>query len=108
MDIPETSAMTEEFGIVDDPEGVTSAAYIARDLAESGQSAIVVGQCGDDHVRPEPRAVLANAPTFVLKPSVFSCLEFNILFRSFAWIRSTSFRLICARIERPSSWLRSI
>ena len=42
---------------------------IARDLREPDQRAVGVAQRGDDDVGPEPRAVLADAPAFVLEPS---------------------------------------
>ena len=39
--------------------------HVARDLGESSQRALAVVQGRDDHVGPELRAVLANAPAFV-------------------------------------------
>src|SRR5258706_1194159 len=43
---------------------------IARDLGEAAQLAAVVLERGDDHVRPEERAVLAHAPAFVLEAAL--------------------------------------
>ena len=40
---------------------------VARDLGEAEQPALFVAQRGDDHVRPEARAILAYAPTLVLE-----------------------------------------
>ena len=40
---------------------------VARDLREAEQLARAVAQGGDDDVGPEPRAVLADAPAFVLE-----------------------------------------
>ena len=43
---------------------------IARDLREGEQLAAFVAQRGDHDVRPEPRAVLAQAPAFVLETPI--------------------------------------
>ena len=43
---------------------------IARHLGEADQLAVLGAQRGDDHVRPELRAVLADAPALVLEPAV--------------------------------------
>src|SRR5581483_5358484 len=43
---------------------------IARHLAEALERAALVVQRGDDHVGPEARAVLAQAPALVLEASV--------------------------------------
>src|SRR6185312_8292128 len=42
---------------------------IARDLGEADQFAMLVAERGDDDIRPEARAVLANAPALVLEAS---------------------------------------
>src|SRR5690606_34623999 len=42
---------------------------IPGDLAEAAEVSRGVPEGGDDDVRPEPRAVLAHAPTFVLDPT---------------------------------------
>ena len=45
--------------------------HVARDLREPAQLAtLLVVQRGDHHVRPEPRAVLAHAPAFVLEAAL--------------------------------------
>ena len=43
-----------------------AARQVARDLAEPDERAVLVAQRRDDHVGPEPRAVLADAPALVL------------------------------------------
>src|SRR5689334_1874271 len=49
---------------------------IARDFGKSLQLPGLIAQCGDDHVSPETRAVLANAPALVLEaPMLCSRLE---------------------------------
>jgi hypothetical protein len=42
---------------------------VAGDLAEAPQHAVPIPQRGDDHVGPEPRAILAKPPPFLLVPS---------------------------------------
>jgi hypothetical protein len=55
----------------------TSLCQIARDLGESQKLSVSIPQRRDDDVRPEKRAVLLDAPTFVFKYT-FGCgyLEF--------------------------------
>src|SRR5690606_23308861 len=47
---------------------VASLGEVAGDLGETAVQAVVVDQRGDDHARPEPAAILAQAPAFVLEP----------------------------------------
>src|SRR5690554_4218181 len=43
---------------------------VARDLRETDQLAVLVAKRGDDHVRPESRAVLLETPRLVLEAAV--------------------------------------
>ncbi len=48
---------------------LTTLRQVARDLAEADQLPRRVAQRGDDHVRPEARTVLADAPSLVFEAS---------------------------------------
>src|SRR5438132_9638335 len=48
----------------------TALGHVARDLSKPDQDAGIVVDGVDDHIRPEPRAVLAYAPTLRLESSV--------------------------------------
>ncbi len=55
------------------PDGFLVAAplgQVAGDLGKADQLAITVAQRGDDHVRPETCAVLANTPAFVFVAAI--------------------------------------
>ena len=43
---------------------------VSRHLRESDHLAVRIAQRSDDHVRPEPRAVLPEAPSLVLEPPI--------------------------------------
>jgi hypothetical protein len=45
---------------------------VARDFREADYLAALVAQRRDDHVRPEARAVLSDAPSLVLEPAMVS------------------------------------
>src|SRR5690606_10139741 len=47
--------------------------HVTGDLGEATQSALWIVQRGDQHVGPEPAAVLAHAPAFVLETAVALC-----------------------------------